>query len=236
MANSEAKKKFYENLAETGALDEYKAEVEKLQVLKEEAKEERKKKVKEEGGRTCDYKDCEEKGKERCAACNFAYYCGKECQVKAWGEHKEECKEIGKEFKTVLVRKAELPPWYDPVMNTVTQGAFRVQVAKCGYPQDKLFIKSNQENTSRISGYIPKLKQKTVYNKLKTDIEKKGFSGNNGFYMAVVKENKAGEETMTLDINLERMLPAQSWAPAHDFNLSLMTAAAFAMASADSTV
>ena len=37
-----------------------------------------------------------------------------------------------------------------------------------------------------------------------------GSSGNNGFYMAVVKENKAREATMTLSINLERMLPAQS--------------------------
>ena len=34
--------------------------------------------------------------------------------------------------------------------------------------------------------------QEAVYNKLKTDIEKKGFSGNNGFYMAVVKWNNAG--------------------------------------------
>merc|ERR1712129_77883 len=116
------------------------------------------------------------------------------CQVKAWGEHKEECKEIRKEFKTVLVTKANFPPddlLYDPVMNTVTQGAFRVQVAKCCEVQD-LFIVSNEENTSRIRGCIPKLKQKAVYNKLKTDIEKKGFSGNNSFYMAVVKENKAG--------------------------------------------
>ena len=132
MANSEAKKKFYENLAEMGVLDEVEAEVKKQKVLKEEAKGERKKKAKEEGGRTCDYKDCEEKGKERCAGCNFAFYCGKECQVKAWGEHKEECKEIGKEFKTVLVRKRNFPPdhpFYDPVMNTVTQGAFRVQVS-----------------------------------------------------------------------------------------------------------
>ena len=61
--------------------------------------------------------------------------------------------------------------------------------------------------------------QEAVYNKLKTDIEKKGFSGNNGFYMAVVKRNKAGEETMTLGISLARMLPAQSWASTLDFSV-----------------
>ena len=46
-----------------------------------------------------------------------------------------------------------------------------------------------------------------------------GSGGNNGFYMAVVKENKAREATMTLSINLERMLPAQSWAPVLDYSM-----------------
>ena len=92
------------------------------------------------------------------------------------------------------------------------------QVAKLG--DDGLYITSNRDSTSSITGAISKTRQKTVYNKLKTDIEEKGFSGNNGFYMAVVKENKAGEETMTLSINLERMLPAQSWAPVLDFSMS----------------
>ena len=108
------------------------------------------------------------------------------------------------------------------------------QVAKLG--GDGLYITSNRDSTSRTTGSISKTRQKTVYNKLKTDIEEKGFSGNIGFYMAVVKENKAGEETMTLSINLERMLPAQSWAPALDFNLMTAATTAFAMASADSTV
>ena len=129
---TEAIEEFKKQMAKMGMLETFEAECDKHKVLKEEVKKERKKKVKEEGGRTCDYKDCEEKGKERCSGCNFAYYCSKECQVKAWGEHKEECKETKKEFKTVLVRKEEVfppgHPLFDPVRNTVTQGAFRVRV------------------------------------------------------------------------------------------------------------
>ena len=63
------------------------------------------------------------------------------------------------------------------------------------------------------------------------DIEENGFNRNNAFYMAVVKENKAGEATMTLGINLERMLPAQSWAGA-DCNISPNLRASVAAAAA----
>ena len=124
---------FNEQMAKMGALNELVAEFEKNVVLKEEAKDERKKNAMEEGGRICSFKDCKEKGKQRCVGCNFAFFCSKECQRKGWGEHREECKEIKEEFKTVVVRKVDvLPPghpMYDPVLNTVAQGAFRIQVS-----------------------------------------------------------------------------------------------------------
>ena len=133
MENSEEMKKVDEFMkqAPVGVM----AELMKSMELNGKVKEERKQKAMEEGGRMCNNQDCQKKGKERCAGCNFAFYCGKECQVKAWGEHREECKEIRKEFKTVMVRKAEAPPghtMFDPVLNTVTKGAFRVQVTAGG--------------------------------------------------------------------------------------------------------
>ena len=56
--------------------------------------------------------------------------------------------------------------------------------------------------------------------------------------MAVVKENKKGEETMTLGINLERMLPAQSWASTLDFDVFSQSTGAYvaAVAAAKSVV
>ena len=73
------------------------------------------------------------------------------------------------------------------------------------------------EGTSRIGGDIPTTRQKVIYNKLLKD-EEKGFKGKNGFYMAVMKENKAREKTMVLAINLERMLATPSWVVDIDFN------------------
>ena len=96
------------------------------------------------------------------------------------------------------------------------------QVAKLG--DDGLYITSNRDSTSRATGSISKSRQKTVYNKLKTDNEEKGFSGNNGFYMAVVKENKAGEETMTLSINTERMLATPPWVVDSNYSPNTMAA------------
>jgi hypothetical protein len=41
---------------------------------------------------------CEKQGKamKRCAACNFAVYCSRDCQSAHWRQHKQECKLIQK--------------------------------------------------------------------------------------------------------------------------------------------
>ena len=130
MENSEEMKKVDEFMkqAPVGVM----AELMKSMELNGKVKEERKQKAMEEGGRMCNNQDCQKKDKERCAGCNFAFYCGKEWQRKAWGERREECREIRMKFKTLGLRKLEASPpghpMFGPVLNAVTQGDFRLHV------------------------------------------------------------------------------------------------------------
>jgi len=145
-------------------------------------------------------------GERRCTGCNFAHYCGEECQKKAWGEHRVQCREIQEEFTTVYVAKVAHGHHGDtmdhPTMNTITKGAFKVQLIPYGgeeedLPSDQLVIINNP---SRGDGHI----ECTIpCNNLKKRL--------NGCYMAVVKENNPCSKTMTLGINLERRLADPLW-------------------------
>ncbi|KZV86234.1 hypothetical protein EXIGLDRAFT_681208 [Exidia glandulosa HHB12029] len=40
----------------------------------------------------CDFEGCPNEGKMRCSGCTRVFYCGVECQKKAWKQHKKTCK------------------------------------------------------------------------------------------------------------------------------------------------
>ena len=131
MVSEEGLREFEEQMDKLGVLEDMKSQYVKMEELRREVKAENKKKAKEEGGQSCENQDCPNKGKQRCGGCNFAHYCSRGCQAEAWGEHKGECKEIQMEFRTVVVKKLGIPPGHlmsDPTVNTVTKGAFKVQV------------------------------------------------------------------------------------------------------------
>ena len=50
--------------------------------------------------------NCGEGACKRCSSCQTSWYCGRECQVKHWSKHKENCKLIAKTMKDVKDLKA----------------------------------------------------------------------------------------------------------------------------------
>lgn len=63
---------------------------------------------------------CSEKGTKRCTKCRVVYYCGKECQVGDWANHKSRCKKLCKSHKRVAVSEdkyfVELPDFKSLIM------------------------------------------------------------------------------------------------------------------------
>ena len=111
MVSNEGYRKLEEQMGKLGVLEKFKAGVKEQIELEDKMKKDNKERTAEEGGRSCGNQDCQGKGRQRCSDCNFVYYCSRKCQAKAWGEHKVECREIQKEFKTVMVKKVgALPP------------------------------------------------------------------------------------------------------------------------------
>ena len=46
--------------------------------------------------RTCNF--CKKETSKRCSGCLLVWYCSKECQTAGWEDHRQECKEIKKEY------------------------------------------------------------------------------------------------------------------------------------------
>ena len=189
-----------------GPLEEYRSyngDIRELKNDKElkELKEEKKKSAVEGGRGRCGSEGCQGKARRRCAGCNFAHYCGEECQRKAWGEHRVQCREIQEEFTTVIGAKVVIDGHFleHPTKNTITKGAFKVQIVETNH-SDQLLIHNNPR---RGDGYI----ECTIpYDNLKN-----GLKYGVGCYMAKVIWNIPSLKTMTLIINMERKLPSPLW-------------------------
>ena len=67
---------------------------------KRHQKNEREKIKETEGINNCQVCKKLEDGNKRCSGCYMIFYCGRECQVKDWDNHKEDCKKIQKEYKS----------------------------------------------------------------------------------------------------------------------------------------
>ena len=54
----------------------------------------------------CNVCKTQDKGKKRCTGCYCVFYCGRECQVKDWDKHKEDCKTYQEEYKPCVVQSS----------------------------------------------------------------------------------------------------------------------------------
>ena len=186
-----------------------------------EAMEEKDRLTKAAGGslKTCGGEECRKKGRKRCTGCYIMLYCSKECQETDWSRHKVECKEVRKEFKSVVLKKGFMPPThpcYTPTMNTMAKGHCVVEIHEIkmetvylvegeNWKKGDLLV-ANMDGT--IKSHMARVGQEEVFDTILKGCREKGFKGRAGFYMAVVEAN---EEVIKLKVNPARMLPAESW-------------------------
>ena len=147
------------------------------------------------------------KDNKRCTGCYMVWYCGQDCQMKGWDEHKVECKKTRKEYKTVKLLKTLAE----------TRGLDREDMVEVGYSFTN-GIKTNNNNkpadTTKKSHFVVKVQidmfselgpmfiynqdrdlqgylcfkeNEKVYDELKQQIRSKGFGGLQNLYSAGLK-------------------------------------------------
>ena len=171
------------------------------------------------GLRVCGAQGCMKGGRLRCLGCFFEFYCSSSCQREAWGQHKADCKKARREFKTVVVKKGFCPPFHfthQQSMNTMTKGHCIVQISEIldkpnyltwgeNWKTGELLVK-NEDST--ILGNMARDGQEQLFDRIARDCKEKGFKGNVGCYMAIMKSNTS---VMEVEVNVERMLPPELW-------------------------
>jgi len=201
------------------------------EVDKKKAKEERSKLKEAAGG---SFKNCAacgkvEGGNKRCTACYLVMYCSKECQVGHWNQHKEKCKVIQSQFKTVFLLdemgnlKCHITGKYFArrIGDRPKKSHFviKVQVSRWldgGIPIEGIPEVVNVENEDKLLyGEVIDYLSPSVNEELISKIKKEGANGTKGYFYAILpkdgKTRKGNKNVIEVKINTKEMLPVENW-------------------------
>ena len=159
--------------------------------------------------RPCGGAGCLRAGGHRCAGCYGQVYCSRACQGAAWEEHREHCRETRKEFVTIILQKG----FMDSKLKKGGHCTVQIYEIKQRQVDDNILVGDlmvKSENDT-VYGSIARGDQEKVFDKIRSDIEEKGFQGKYGFYMALMKANHEEEEELEVEVNIEKMLPPEVW-------------------------
>ena len=165
---------------------------------------------------------CQKDTSKRCSGCYLVWYCGRECQISSWNDHKKECKEMQKEYVDVKLASVPqgkyhvvLPNSKIPIQakcNLKGKSHFIVKIQaplwstkkkKDKKPENEYLYVYNAENT--INGHIASDMSPSVYQEALQAVKTHGLMGAKAYFYAVWEEGKG------LKINLKRVQPPESW-------------------------
>ena len=150
----------------------------------------------------------------RCTGCKIFYYCGRECQMSGWNDHKKQCKEMQKEYVDVQLKQGNVTgkaKWKAVDGNDKPTGkahfVVKVQVPLDAFevvnPKNKKepILVYNAENT--INGFITS--EMVAYQKALEAVKGHGLMGAKAYFYAIWEESKG------LKINLNTIQAPEPW-------------------------
>jgi len=166
----------------------------------------------------------EEKNK-RCTGCFMVWYCSRECQLKAWEEHKEECSKAKKEYKPVKLtrdknmfeavvsqtsgfkkNKRNVKPNMEE-MNKKKHFTVKIQISLMDSENSDMLL-YNQERT--IMGRISKRENKNIFPVLHSQITNSPL-GVKGFFRAISDQSITDPDDFELKVNPYRIQTPETW-------------------------
>jgi len=182
------------------------------------------------GGSLATCRACGAGGGTRCAGCFVAHYCNSACQKKDWKTHKVSCKETRAKYQPAKLRtdagvainlnhRSQQVTTY-PKNQKAPEGLYvvKVQVPLQGAgplagllstPKCEDMMVYNQNRS--LMGFLARVEQHELYDKLEQDIRHHGFQKNKAFYPVIYRKEHAKEGCFRLEINPEEMLPVETW-------------------------
>ena len=152
---------------------------------------------------------CQKSTLKRCSGCYLVWYCGKECQITGWNDHKKKCKEMQKEYVEVQLRALNLSPSkcslkgksHFVVKIQAPIDVFESTRRIDEYQENGALYVYNAENT--INGHI--IPEMSTYQEALEAVKTHGILSAKAYFYAVWEEGKG------LKINLKRVQPPESW-------------------------
>ena len=193
-------------------------------------------KIKEtEGVNNCNVCEKEENGNKRCSGCYIVFYCGRECQVKDWDDHKDKCKQIQKEYKvchvSLKLRRENPLLWFDKKFASELlthriqpkgskKSHFVVKISKIMDMSPNMGEKVDENNPLTIYnrdkslvGFIEKEFNVEIFSQIVETVKTKGWKGSAAFFYAIIEKSEAVNNNVTniAKINTAQVLPVESW-------------------------
>ena len=190
---------------------------------KEESKMIRKEQRKEAGGILNRCGGCGEKGRNRCLGCFLQFYCGEECQRKEWGRHKDDCKNVRKQFKMITTTD------FDTMGEISDNVKSLIKMTKGEVTEKNLVVRiivtgpmmmANNVNLTINDPVLRSHGQEEVYDHLRKQVVEKGqevpvFPGKarrfKAYFYGLYKGRTEGDDGHKIKINPEQVLPMEKW-------------------------
>jgi len=155
---------------------------------------------------------CGKTGSKRCTGCYLVYFCSNTCLKSAWKTHKTQCKETKSHYKTVQLKAHSGCSFSNLTGETfihkpTDRPAKKHFVVKVQGKEGKDLMMYNEERS--MMGHLCRRGNEVVYDALCRVLEDHGVQGQKAFFYAIFKERN--RSAITLDINPETMVPAETW-------------------------
>ena len=166
-----------------------------------------------------------EKVMKRCSGCYLYWYCGRQCQLDHWPEHKDDCKKVQLQYKTFYITDKE-----EKGKNHQSGKIFsrltgdRPKKSHCVV---KVEMETSRDNVGEVKGlkvstedyllfgHIVQEHSLAEVKDIKDKIQKEGHKGVKGFFYAMIPKDGRkkfhGRNVVEIQINTSQIQPIEGW-------------------------